>query len=285
MHGDAADREVAARQHGVVRLAQFARARARADAASGRRVEAGRLHRVHRGVYAVGHASAGQGGEMARGGARLRRGRDAQPPQRRGAVGAAARPGGPVDVTVPRRWRASARRRGSACTAHPSLHSAVTCRRSGIPVTTPARTLATCAAVRRRGVLRAARCARPDVPRRLPRSVETDRHPQRARAPLPAPLSPPPPSDAGGERPRRPFTVDFLWRTARLIVETDGFRFHRGRAAFEGDRARDAELESCGATTSLRFTRPAGDRGPIGRAPCAVCRSDLCSATGAASDP
>jgi len=41
-------------------------------------------------------------------------------------------------------------------------------------------------------------------------------------------------------------TVDFLWRDRRLIVETDGYRYHRGRAAFEDDRARDLELRALG---------------------------------------
>ncbi len=40
--------------------------------------------------------------------------------------------------------------------------------------------------------------------------------------------------------------VDFLWRERRLIVETDGYRYHRGRAAFEGDRARDLRLRTLG---------------------------------------
>jgi very-short-patch-repair endonuclease len=38
------------------------------------------------------------------------------------------------------------------------------------------------------------------------------------------------------------FVVDFLWRDQRVIVETDGYRFHRGRQAFEDDRARDLAL-------------------------------------------
>jgi very-short-patch-repair endonuclease len=50
-----------------------------------------------------------------------------------------------------------------------------------------------------------------------------------------------------------PFEVDFLWRDRSLVVETDGFRFHGGRAAFEGDRARDAELKLLGYEV-LRFT-------------------------------
>jgi very-short-patch-repair endonuclease len=42
------------------------------------------------------------------------------------------------------------------------------------------------------------------------------------------------------------FEVDFLWRDGRLIVEVDGYAFHRGRVAFERDRRRDAELQGEG---------------------------------------
>lgn len=40
--------------------------------------------------------------------------------------------------------------------------------------------------------------------------------------------------------------VDFLWRERRLIVETDGYRYHRGKTAFEDDRARDLDLRALG---------------------------------------
>jgi very-short-patch-repair endonuclease len=40
--------------------------------------------------------------------------------------------------------------------------------------------------------------------------------------------------------------VDFLWRGRRLVVETDGYIYHRGRAAFEDDRARDLSLRAMG---------------------------------------
>ena len=46
--------ELAARQHGVVALAQL-RTAGLTDTAVKRRLEAGHLHRVHRGVYAVGN--------------------------------------------------------------------------------------------------------------------------------------------------------------------------------------------------------------------------------------
>lgn len=40
--------------------------------------------------------------------------------------------------------------------------------------------------------------------------------------------------------------VDFAWRDHELVVETDGYRFHRGRVAFEDDRARDLQLRQAG---------------------------------------
>jgi very-short-patch-repair endonuclease len=40
--------------------------------------------------------------------------------------------------------------------------------------------------------------------------------------------------------------VDFAWIDRRLIVETDGYKFHRGRAAFENDKARDLRLREHG---------------------------------------
>ncbi len=49
------------------------------------------------------------------------------------------------------------------------------------------------------------------------------------------------------------FEVDFLWRRQGVIVETDGFRHHGHRAAFEADRARDAQLQARGYRV-LRFT-------------------------------
>jgi Protein of unknown function (DUF559) len=38
------------------------------------------------------------------------------------------------------------------------------------------------------------------------------------------------------------FEVDALWEAQRLVVEVDSWEFHRGRQAFENDRARDAAL-------------------------------------------
>ena len=50
----------------------------------------------------------------------------------------------------------------------------------------------------------------------------------------------------GGERGRRGYEVDFVWRAQRLIVETDGWAAHGTRTAFEHDRRRDADLLAAG---------------------------------------
>jgi very-short-patch-repair endonuclease len=39
----------------------------------------------------------------------------------------------------------------------------------------------------------------------------------------------------------------------RLIVETDDYRYHRGRSAFEADRSRDLDLKLRGYNV-VRFT-------------------------------
>ena len=49
------------------------------------------------------------------------------------------------------------------------------------------------------------------------------------------------------------YRPDFLWREHRVIVETDGFKAHGHRLAFENDRARDATLQAAGYAV-LRFT-------------------------------
>ncbi|HKF81396.1 MAG TPA: DUF559 domain-containing protein [Solirubrobacterales bacterium] len=41
-------------------------------------------------------------------------------------------------------------------------------------------------------------------------------------------------------------TVDFLWRHARLVVETDSYGTHGGTIAFEDDRVRDLRLRRLG---------------------------------------
>jgi very-short-patch-repair endonuclease len=47
--------------------------------------------------------------------------------------------------------------------------------------------------------------------------------------------------------------VDFVWRDRRLIVEVDGYAYHRSPSAFESDRERDVLLSVAGWRV-LRFT-------------------------------
>ena len=47
--------------------------------------------------------------------------------------------------------------------------------------------------------------------------------------------------------------VDFLWSEQRLIVETDGYRYHCGSHAFEDDHDRDLDLRARGYDV-LRLT-------------------------------
>jgi len=47
--------------------------------------------------------------------------------------------------------------------------------------------------------------------------------------------------------------VDFVWRDRRLIVEVDGYGYHRSPQSFESDRERDVTLKMAGWDV-LRFT-------------------------------
>ncbi len=55
--------------------------------------------------------------------------------------------------------------------------------------------------------------------------------------------------------------VDALWPEQRLIVELDGYAFHRTRASFESDRTRDATLQLAGYRV-LRVTHRRLDAEP-----------------------
>ncbi len=49
------------------------------------------------------------------------------------------------------------------------------------------------------------------------------------------------------------FEADFLWRRERLVVEVDGYPFHRGPAAFNRDHEKDLVFRGAGLDV-LRFT-------------------------------
>lgn len=61
--------------------------------------------------------------------------------------------------------------------------------------------------------------------------------------------------------PIGPYTVDFLWREQRLVVEIDGRAAHRGRRAFEDDHERELYLHGLGYQVR-RFTPTQAERRP-----------------------
>lgn len=242
---------IAARQHGVASLTQLTAVGIDRNGIT-RRIAAGRLHRVHRGVYAVGHAGISlEGRWMA---AVLACGSGAVLSHR--AAGALWRVLGSApertDVTVPGgagRGRRPGIRLHRSVTLLPS-HCTL---RGGIPVTKPARTLDDLHRVLTDKEFAAA--LRDAEYRRLP--IGDRFRPDRTRSDLEArflSLSrrhrlPRPEINASVDR----FLVDFLWRRERLVVEVDGWESHGTRSAFEADRARDARLKSLGYQV-LRFT-------------------------------
>lgn len=152
---------------------------------------------------------------------------------------------GPLHVTVP---SGGGRQRRDGIRLHRcvSLAADMTTSRQGIPVTTPARTIADLRGAVppyqwRRAVRQAELAGFP-----LGDAVETDgtrsdlerdflRLCRRHGLPRPE----------VNVRIGR-WTVDFLWWAERLAVETDSYRYHRGRIAFQDDRARDLDLRRRG---------------------------------------
>jgi hypothetical protein len=274
----ARDREVAraaARQFGVASVEQLREAGLDASAI-GRRAQGARLHRVHRGVYAVGHPALTRHGEWLA--AVLACGPGAVLSHLTAAALWELRPERPgrIHVTVPSR----AGRRGPAVVAlhRPRRFPAddVTVH-LGIPVTTPARTLLdACAGLPRHAVARTVEQAEIRGLLDLERlgAMLADARGRRGLAALRAQVArlgepvvtrsdlearflalcdrqalPRPEVNARLGR----FEVDVLWRRARLVVELDGRETHATRAAFERDRARDAELQVAGFRV-VRFT-------------------------------
>jgi Uncharacterized protein conserved in bacteria len=235
---------IAARQHGVVALRQLHAAGMGRNGVA-RRVRAGLLHRVHRGVYAVGHPGLTQEGRwmaaaLACGDAAFVSHRSAA------ALWGLLRPGTEiVDISVLGDG-GRARRVGIRLRRCVSLAPELTTRRQGIPVTTPARTIADLRCVvsskeLRRAIRQADMLGLTLGPEAIPDRTRSEfeylflrfcrRH-----------LLPVPEVNVRIDE----MEVDFLWRESRLAVETDGYRYHRGRAAFEDDRERDLRLRTLG---------------------------------------
>jgi very-short-patch-repair endonuclease len=159
--------------------------------------------------------------------------------------GLLAKDGQVVDVSVPGDG-GKKRRKGIRLHRSRTLTPDLVTRRNGIPVTKPSRTIADLdgtvspkehrRAIRQAGVL--------GLP--LGSDIESDRTRsdlellflrlcRRHRLPEPE----------VNQRIDR-FEVDFLWHDRRLVVETDGYRYHSGRAAFQDDHRRDLELRALG---------------------------------------
>jgi very-short-patch-repair endonuclease len=234
---------IAARQHGVISYRQLLDGGIDKDGIR-RRLDAGRLHRLHRGVYAVGHRGLGWEGRWLA--AVFACGADAVLSHRSaaelwGLLPALARD---VDVTLPE-GGSRARRPGIRIHRSRTLTLDQTTRRLNIPLTSPSRTLTDLriqvdAATLRRATRQAAVIGlvtegEHGDPTRSELEDRFLRLCRRHRLPTPE-------VNVGIDR----FLVDFLWRDSRLVVETDGYRYHRGRQAFEDDRARDLQLHRLG---------------------------------------
>jgi Transcriptional regulator, AbiEi antitoxin/Protein of unknown function (DUF559) len=276
------DAEIAAlakRQHGVVALRQLRELGLSARAVS-HRAARGSLHRIHRGVYAVGHSKlTGYGQWMA---AVLACGPKAVLSHRSAAGLWGLRPDNRLktDVSLP----------GPSGRARPGIevHRSVTLTDAdvttveGIPCTAVARTLVDLGdAVNRRGVERVveqAEVLRLFDLREVERAIERAgprRGPGVLRSVLEQ-LGDPALTETGLEEAfltlcreaalpnpevnawmtlpdGTPIKIDFLWRSERLAVETDGAPFHRTRQARERDARRD-QLLRLAAFEPVRFT-------------------------------
>jgi very-short-patch-repair endonuclease len=264
---------VAARQFGVITRAQLLDIGLSPSAIS-RRLADGRLHRIHRGIYLVGHPVAPPGAlEMA---ALLACGDDAVLSH----TSAAARwgfasAGEDVHVTVSGRHRDHLDGVRVHCVR--SLSTTEVRRRHGLPVTSPARTLLEMAEeVPLEELERAvAEGRRLGLARDGELEAQLDRSPGRhgvkpLRSLLKREAGPAFTRSQAEQRllklirnarlpsprcnvPAAGHEVDFLWPEQKLVVEIDGYAFHRSRTAFETDRRRDADLQLAGYRV-LRIT-------------------------------
>ena len=263
---------LARRQHGVVSLAQLVGLGLGLKGIA-ERVRTGRLHRIHRGVYALSPARLRTEGYWLA--AVLACGPGAVLSHRSAAslwelrLSSAAT----IDVTVPAR---SGRKKRRGIRVHRSgrLRREETLVRDGVPVTTVARTLLDLADVLptqalKRSIDESEYQGRFDL---TSLTAVVENNPGRRGAKVLALANEP------AQRTRtdleddflalcrrhglpRPavgieilgYEVDFAWPDAHLIVETDGRAAHRTRRAFEDDRIRDRRTLRAGYNT-IRLT-------------------------------
>ncbi len=271
---------LATRQHGVVSIRQLQGPLGYSQSAVARALSAGRLHRLHRGVYAVGHTDISLHGRCLA--AVLTSGPGALLSHYSAAWlwGLSSYPAIPIHVTSP-----SPRSRRPPIRLHRASKLTASDRRlrEGIPVTSVARTLLDQAALVRQRDLR----------RLLKRAEERKRfdlaatheviarnrgHRGARRLRRAIVLYEPPPFTrsefesvffeallaAGLPRPRvnnnvAGHEVDLYWSEHRFAVELDLYETHGTRESLESDRLRqeDLLLEGIGMTrvTGPRFAR------------------------------
>ncbi|HEX2265308.1 MAG TPA: type IV toxin-antitoxin system AbiEi family antitoxin domain-containing protein [Solirubrobacterales bacterium] len=265
--------DLARNQHGVVSSDQL-REVGYTPQAIYHRIRTGRLHPLHRGVYAVGRPHVTDHGRWI------------------AAVIACGAGAVLSHSSAAALWRSGSERRGLVELSLPSLarrcrpglqiHQRPSLRDSdmtvefGIPVTTPVQTLIDLAPrLDRRGVERmineadkydlvhppelrralderagepGVACLREILDRRTFRLTkeELERRflPLASKAGLPVPLT--------GQWVNG-FEVDFYWPDLGLVVETDGLRYHRTPAEQARDRLRD-QAHTAAGLTQLRFT-------------------------------
>ncbi len=262
---------LAGRQWGVVARRQLLALGFSEDQVKAR-VAAGRLHSVHRGVYAVGHRVLTWRGRFLAAG--LACGPGAAVSHRSAGIvhGLLPLSSQAVDVSVPGRHRGQ---RGLIL-HHPRVLAATDITvEDAIPVTTPMRTLADLAALVDAEALE--RVIRQAERHRLLDVRALDAYLRAGRAGTARLRGVISRFDEGlitrseleqrfyaltrGARLGRPlanvpvdrFVVDFLWPEQRLVVEIDGWQDHGTRSAFERDRERDVVLAQCGLRV-VRFT-------------------------------
>jgi len=272
IEGDRAVAWIASRQHGVVSGEQLARCGLTRSAVA-HRVRHGRLHRLHRGAFAVGHGAVGPEGRVLA--AVLAAGDGAVASHRSAGRLQAILPAGssptsglePVDVLLTT---------GGSVRSRPGVRCHATRRWDGrdlrwvgpVPVTSAARTVLDAAGLEGVRVaermlaeaLRARRTTETEVRSLVSRSAghhgagivaslidagpAFDRSVAERlllelvrRAGLPGPWTN---ARAGG------FEVDALWEDVGVVVEFDSFTFHGDVIAFRTDRRKVARLKAAG---------------------------------------
>ena len=242
-----------------------------------RRIAAGRLHIVHRGVYAVGHRLLDAWGR--RWAAVLACGEAAVLSHASAAAAWDIRNSSSPIIDVSMSSRARVRLRGIRVHRPRVLPADEVTALRGLPITTPARTLIDLAAggLRDRSLEaaldRAERQARvdwadvrrlldryagrPGVPildatlaRYVPGSIDTFSELEEIVLALCDEFAIPRPQVNSVIEGRR---RDFYWPEAGLVVEADGYSYHRSPSVFNDDRERDVRLTLAGLRT-LRFT-------------------------------